>query len=274
MQKNISKIRIFLIAVAFLTTALVMNAREDATAGYERETRNAALDSILRHYDDWTTVELSGKLRASGLPMNPTVKLYMMRGSEIVLSVRAPFLGEVGRLEIINDSITAVYKLKKVYCRESLYNATRAYPGLISDIQSLLLGRMVVFGEGELSEANAGLLEFTEMAEPSGWSVSQPDLNRMLSGVSLEYVAASDGRLSGLLLDLTVGEKVSRFGISYSYPSLDGLSLLIAKSSAETWRDIASLDFNSVVWGAVAPAPVKISQSYRRVGIREFLKSF
>ena len=64
----------------------------------EKAERKAAA-KITAYYDDWKTVTLSGKLHIDGLPISPSAKIYMERGKKLVISLRAPLLGEVGTLE-------------------------------------------------------------------------------------------------------------------------------------------------------------------------------
>lgn len=129
--------------------------------------RSAALATILPAYTDWQTAEISGKLRMNKLPISPTIKIYMKKGEEISISVRASLLGEVGRIEIAGDSVIAVNKMKRVYCAESISGIKYDYPDLIADIQSLLLARAVVLRAGELSPLNADFLDFTPSQQPA-----------------------------------------------------------------------------------------------------------
>lgn len=249
--------------------------------------RLKALDAVLRHYNNWETVEMTGKLRASGLPLNPTVKLYMAKGSEISVSVRAPFVGEAGRIEICGDTLTAVNRMKRVYCKESLRGILSGYPGFISDLQSLLLGRIVVLGSGELSFVNAALMEVSasEVAtfgENPGWRFEQQGLGEIVSGLSLAYVVTASGRLSDLELNMEVpqkdddGENGPRgisVGLRYSYPD-SGFDISIVKGKGTLMGEVAMLDFNSIKWKADRPAPLKLGDRFRQVGIKEFFRSF
>lgn len=249
--------------------------------------RLKALDAVLRHYNDWETVEMTGKLRASGLPLNPTVKLYMAKGSEISVSVRAPFVGEAGRIEISGDTLTAVNRMKRVYCKESLSGILSGYPGFISDLQSLLLGRIVVLGSGELSFVNAALMdvsasEAATFGEKTGWRFEQQGLGEIVSGLSLAYVATSAGRLSDLELNMAPpqrdddGGNATRdisFGLRYGYPD-SGFDISIVKGRGAQVSEVVMLDFNSIKWKADRPAPLKLGDRFRQVGIKDFFRSF
>lgn len=297
MPSNRYFFRILLFAVTFLACTSGLSAQISPDSGKEGahqyslpETdslRVKALDAVLRHYNNWETVEMTGKLRASGLPLNPTVKLYMARGSEISISVRAPFVGEAGRIEICGDTLTAINRMKRVYCKESLSGILSGYPGFVSDLQSLLLGRIVVLGSGELSFVNAALMDVS-VSEAStfggnpGWRFEQQGLGELVSGLSLAYVATSAGRLSDLELNMAVpqkdddGENASRdisVGLRYSYPD-SGLDISIVKGKGNLMNEVAMLDFNSIKWKADRPAPVKLGDRFRQVSIKDFFRSF
>lgn len=62
---------------------------EDAAGKPMDQIRKEALDSILPHYSDWGSAELSGKLRLAKLPVSPTLRIYMKKGS------RYPFPSEL-----------------------------------------------------------------------------------------------------------------------------------------------------------------------------------
>ncbi len=75
-----------------------------------------ATDSIIANYDaDWTDLSMQGKLTFDGLPMSASVKIYMKRGESIILSARAPFIGEVARVEATPDSIVFINKHTNCY---------------------------------------------------------------------------------------------------------------------------------------------------------------
>ena len=67
----------------------------------------------VKSYSNWGSVELNGKFRCSLLPISATVKIYMKKDKEIMASVRAPFVGEVARVEVAEDSVLIVNKMKQ-----------------------------------------------------------------------------------------------------------------------------------------------------------------
>lgn len=75
------------------------------------------LNIIISSYTPWQSVELNGKLQMERLPLTPSVRIYMEYKQKIFISVRAPFVGEVGRVEIDSTQVVAVNRLKKCMCR-------------------------------------------------------------------------------------------------------------------------------------------------------------
>ena len=236
--------------------------------------RSAALATILPAYTDWQTAEISGKLRMNKLPISPTIKIYMKKGEEISISVRASLLGEVGRIEIAGDSVIAVNKMKRVYCTESISGIKYDYPDLIADIQSLLLARAVVLRAGELSPLNADFLDFTPLSSISpSWLLSYPKGRTEDDEFGYEYRINAQGQTERLLIDLSTGDHDFSLALDYTYPS-SGFDMNISFSSDGSKKFNALVDFDNVKWEAKAPAPLNLGSRYTRLGIKQFIKSF
>lgn len=124
--------------------------------------RQEIVDSIVSDYYDWHTVSMSGKLSSSLLPINPSVKIYMEREKLVVISIAAPLIGEVARIEIDRDEVLAVNKMKDTYSTMSMAAIEPIMPGGLTAIQNLLLGRITILGEGELSSKNAASVNIYE----------------------------------------------------------------------------------------------------------------
>ena len=59
------------------------------------------------------------------------------------------------RADVDTDSVLVVNKLAKTYAREPVQRLLEFYPYFIGDVQSLLLGRIIILGAGELDLHNA-----------------------------------------------------------------------------------------------------------------------
>ena len=80
----------------------------------ERESAKV-VEKMAERFSSWNTVMLSAQLQMDGLPLSPSLKIFMEKGKSMSMSVRAPFIGEAGRLEFANDTVVAVNKMKNVY---------------------------------------------------------------------------------------------------------------------------------------------------------------
>lgn len=263
---------------------------------------SAALAAILPAYTDWQTAEVSGKLHMKKLPISPTIKIFMKKSEGISISVRASLLGEVGRIEITEDSVVAVNKMKRVYCAESISGIKYDYPDIIADIQSLLLGRAVVLRAGELSAQNADFLDFTPVSDPpaasgseahgaigsdssapglrgvtcraaSAWSLTYPKGRTEDDEFGYEYRINSLGQTERLLIDLATGDHDFSLSLDYTYPGR-GFGMNISLMQDLNQKFTASLDFNDIRWEAEYPSPIRLNSRYTRLGIKQFLRSF
>ena len=223
------------------------------------------VENIIRSYIPWKTVEFNGKLKVDKLPVSPTLKMFMVRDSLIQVSVRVPLVGEVARVNMTKDEVLIVNKLNKTYCLEKPEKAFEAYPGLIRDIQSVFLARVVLFGSGELGYDNGTVVDVQEDRE-GGWMLIPESAE--IPGLKYGYLIGSNSRTKALeALYPGIGE----IEILYSYGN-GGMSMQIEGKSQGKEFD-AAFEFSSVKWGGTEMAPVKLV-GYNRLGIKEFIKSF
>ncbi|MDE6144531.1 MAG: DUF4292 domain-containing protein, partial [Muribaculaceae bacterium] len=137
--------------ILMLVSLLASFVSAFAQTPLDDERKEAVVDSITRGEIEWESLTLAGKFRMNGLPVSPSVRIYMKRDSVILMSLRAPFVGEVGRAEIADSMILVVNKMNKTYVEEPIEKALAYYPGGISDIQNLLLGQAFIPGHGVIS---------------------------------------------------------------------------------------------------------------------------
>lgn len=121
-------------------------------------------EAIAATYTPWQKVSYKGKLKMDGLPISLNLKIYMERGESVIMSLSAPLLGEMGRVEIDRDSILLINKHSKTYCQESVSGMLSELGAGISDFQDLLMGRVFVLGSGTLTLGNAPQVDITEGA--------------------------------------------------------------------------------------------------------------
>ncbi len=154
--------------------------------------------------------------------------------------------------------------MKKTYCRESAEGLLDFYPGAIADFQSLLLARLVVPGEGELSQENRGLIE---IGQGEDGYIILPKADDNPSALFFAYRTDAEGRISSPTLAI----KDYELSINYSY-SRNGAYVMRLLLSGLRRVIRASLDFDTRAPFGTMPAPASITNKYRRVSIGEVLK--
>ena len=204
----------------------------------------------------------------------------MRRNETISISVRGFFARRGGTHRHRGDTLLAVNKMKRVYCKESLAGIKYDYPDIIGDIQSLLLGRAVVLQSGELSRSQCRFLRFPDLFRQipyipeAAWSLTFPRGRSDEDEFGYEYRINSIGQTEKLTLEL-------------SHPTTNSRSRSITlltwtKVSTSTYlftRDFnkkfgALIEFNDIDWEANAPSPVSLNSRFTCVGIKQFISSF
>lgn len=226
------------------------------------------VNNILNCYTDWENVSFSGKIRIPSLklPVTPTVRIYAEKDRLFQLSLSAPFLGELGRIEITDENFTAINKYNKTYVQESLEKINEIYPGALGDLQNLFLGRMVILGRGVFSLEILGDVTFAP-TEDGQWLMMPRDVEE--SSMKYGYVVLSGGR-TGALFGYVDGRPES-VTLTYGYNS--GLQMTVDVEKGDGKAISGTLDFSSVKWGGNRMSSVNLDR-YRRVGIGEFVKNY
>lgn len=228
------------------------------------------VNKILNGYTDWKSASFTGKLRTGmlKLPVSPTVKIYMEKGELLQLSVSAPFIGEVGRAEITPSEVLVVNKYKKTYVRESAEAAMSRDRGLLGEVQSLLLGRIVILGKGELS---IGLLKdvLFERENNGEWIVVPDSEGEEASGLQYGYVVNANGRTQVLYGMMQGRTETATLTYDYSGGGMElGLDLQLPKKRIE-----GQLDFSSVKWGGNRMSSINLDR-YQKVTFSEFVTNY
>lgn len=219
---------------------------------------------IASGYSDWKVAELNGKVLGLGLPVNPSVKIYMEKGIFLAVSARAPFVGEAGRIEIDADSLLVVNKMKRVYAKEPVSCMQDFCPVGLEDLQTLLLARIAVMGKGQLF--------------PSGWKdvyvycgddgyVVVPLEKYQPEGAEYGYMVDADGKLMSMASTLGSPDTFMSMGYNFS----DGIDIALQFVSPKRSMG-ATLDLDNPKWNGKAPDRFTPTSRFRRVGLREVLK--
>ena len=238
------------------------------------DVRLSALETILPNYNDWTIAQLNGRLKLKGLPVTPSVRIYMEKGKKISISVRASFLGEVGRIDVEGDSILAVNKMKRTYCIQKFGNIKYDYPDIISDVQSLMLDRIVIPQAGELKHSNADFVDINlGGSEETAWIIDFPKGLSASDTMGMRYAVNPDGLISHLVGFMLTAEHQSVLNIEYDYRD-NGYDMAITFIKDEKPQFATVVNFDSVQWDAKEPAPVQLNSKYRQMELKDFIRSF
>ncbi len=232
--------------------------------------REETLARILSGYGDWSTVSLSGKIQIPNLPMGikPSVKIWMKRGEEIQISLRAPLMGEVGRAEVTSDSILLANKMKNIYCKQALSDVLGRVDASLEDLQALLLARVALLGEGQLTQENAAAASLMNAADGSFMLVPLQEFQPQ--DAEYGYLVRPDGRVQALLVNIT--GKAAPISVIYDYTISGGWELIATLPGGSLKEITLSLDRPS--WDGKAIGSFRPDSKWKRVSFAQFFRSF
>lgn len=224
--------------------------------------------NILSEYIDWETVELNGKLHMDGLPLSPSVRIYMERDRSVSISLRAPFVGEVGRLEANKDSVSVINKMNRTYSTYAV--ADSPVPVDVSTLQCLLLERINIPGSGQFDDETVALLDMY-VTDNLQQMLLLPKHEVEIEGCSYGFVTDADGKLAAVIVTIDSAEDDS-VTVEYT-PKGDGTDIdILAAIGERIYR--AQLELKAPKWNAEGFAPIVPGPKYRRLPFRDFLKAF
>lgn len=235
------------------------------------ETEDASIEIEWPQYEDWDVVTIEGKLKMAGLPLTPSVKIFMQRDSLVDISIRAPFVGEAGRLIMNCDSVLIVNKMGKKYWSTGAIKGEGNLPlgeagrelleiGL-KGVQDLLLGRFFLPGfdinEVDLNE----LLDVYETEDANRYNVV-PKGAAEIEGVKYGFVV--DDRFEPIMLMVLPGNQDdTEIDIVYS-EKLKGYDIQAVFQQGTKSME-AILELKEPVWKGTAPKGIDLGKKYTRV---------
>lgn len=228
-----------------------------------------AADSIMANYDaDWSDLSMQGKLTFDGLPMSVSVKVYMKRGEAVILSARAPFLGEVARVEVNQDSIMLINKHSRTYNVQPLDGLDVDRKAYLNDLQDILLGQVAFPGYGRLTAENAFLPQW--IALPTGEALIYPSSDLQTQGTEYGFVMDSGAwQLSSFVLMLQQTGVVIETKYLYGDKGWTlGLEINLPKKKLQGEVQLSYPEYEGV-------APMEftvIGGKYRKVDFKQLMK--
>lgn len=256
---------IFFLAVA----AGLLTSQSKAQEAVPDSVRKALVDSIVSPRQDWQTASLQGKLRMHGLPLTPSVKIFMERDSSLMISLRAPFMGEVGRAEIMGDTLTVVNKMKKTYVRESLDSVLAKYPASLGMVQDLLLGRVIVPPYGALSAEADSLVTIYPEAEDRFSLV--PSEGHEIEGFNYGYLIGPAALPEMLVV---TPESIPDVRVMLVYDFREGGYDFSVVYEKEGRGSGGTLQLDKPIFEGDPIEPIRLDGRYRKMNLSDFMKSF
>lgn len=164
-------------------------------------------------YEPWEVATIDGKLKMKGLPLSPSMKIFMQKDSLLDISLRAPFFGEVGKLHMTSDTLLIVNKMDKSYSQIGL---PKTQGGVVLDmLQEMFLARFFLPG---INVSEVDLDDFTEITYNGEEIFVEPKNEAIVEGV--RYAYAIDKNFNPLLLlVLAEGRDDLELDVSYEYTS-------------------------------------------------------
>lgn len=251
-----------------LMLAIPTNAMADTPLLLGTDEAQVAASTITQHYGDWQKVTLSGKLHLDNLPISPSVKIYMERARRIVISLRAPLLGEVGTVDITPQSATLVNKMKRNYCELTLTEFMADLPVTLSDLQDMFLARIFLPDSGTLSMDNYSQADFYAGATDAGWFVL-PKNQPVEYDVSCGYTTLGDGRTQNIFVTTLDGKDQAGALYEYSGKNTDVALTLRYKGKDHNF----GLTLSQPEWEGKSINPATIDERYKKLTLREFFKN-
>ncbi len=226
-----------------------------------------ATDTIIANYDsDWNELSMQGKLNFDGLPMSVSIKIYMKRGESIILSARAPFVGEVARVEVCQDSVILINKHSRTYNVQSFVDLEVDKKAYLTDLQDILLGQVAFPGHGRLTQELASLSQW--IALPTEETLIYPSGSLQVSGTEYGFVMDSICQLQSFVLMLKKANVVLETKYQYGDKGWTlGIEISLPKKKLNGDAQLSYPEYN--------PSPLEftdLGSKYRKVDFKALMK--
>lgn len=220
----------------------------------------------LPEYKEWKNATIDGKLKMSGLPVSPSLKIYMEKDSLVEISIRVPLLGEAGRIRLTPEYVLGINKIKKTYSRMAINDFLKFYPGNFSDLQELILGRVVIPGVGIVRPEILDLIEVYPNDSRNYAAIPKEEI--AIPGFQYGYLV-NKSFLPSVLLVVPEGREDVSLMVSYAY-SRDGYDMGFNFKDGHRGME-ATLDLKNPEWSGSPLKPVSLDGKYTEVEIWKLL---
>lgn len=231
------------------------------------KTADAILTAVSSQYQPWKEVNIEGKMSMDGLPLDPTAKIYMKHGEELLISLRAPIVGEVARIEIADGEILAVNRLKKVYMREDLQRFLNHINFSLTDVQDIFLGRIFVLGKGTLDLHNSKDMT-VNMISTDNYAITP---QKQPVNANYGFSTTSDYKLCTLTAKSADGRYHADADYVWGKDNESKDIELAIKADNHIYKAI--FRFKAPDYNPKAMQRIEINKKWKQLSIREFFKS-
>ena len=223
---------------------------------------------VLPGYEPWIVTTINGKLKLKGLPISPSIRIFMQKDALIEISVKVPFMGEVGRITVTPDSVTGVNKMNKTYTTANIRDFLRFYPGGMADVQNLILGRIVMPGLGLLSEETA---PYVDIYNTQAGLAIVPNAEYAIDGFEYGYITDLAFIPQTLLVIPDNGTDAEAV-VDYSY-NKSGYDIDVRYRENTRVMEI-EMELKNPEMKGEALKPIALNKNFRWLELGEFMKSF
>lgn len=259
--------RIFVVVLIALSGLFQTAMAQQMPQKVSAKESKTVLEKIAKSYSNWGKVGLNGSLSTDFLPIKVTLKVYMERDKSMFLSVVAPLIGEAARMELDMDSLVLVFKMKNIYCAVDSKGIEKIWPNMISDVQSMFLGRAFVWQKGMLTVRNLKDLDIYRAPESSQYLAmpsGEPGIGYgfgFYPDLSLKSLVAQAGSDSNMII------------FEYSWPGEKKMTIDV-EAAVDSHNYKANIYFDAPQWGAKPFDRFVPGPGMRRVSLKEFLSAF
>lgn len=255
----------YILTIVFTLSAAVCHAQEPQPIA--KKEKEKLIEKIVDGYSNWGKVSLTGKLTSDMLPASATVKVYMEKDKLTLISVSAPVVGEVARIELDSDNLLIVNKWSKKYAVVPVSELEKMYPGVQTDLQNLFLGRITIMGKGSLGKRSGNDVEVYNLGNDGMMIV--PVEKYQPAGASYAYIVEGiDAVLEQFLLLTDDGS--NQLNCYFDWKS-SGMGMEFA-GYTESFNLTGRIVFNAPAWGANSFGRFEMSSKYTQTSIRNILQ--
>ena len=226
------------------------------------------LETVAESNTPWEKVLLDGKLSMKGLPMDLSVKIYMESGSTVLISLRAPIMGEVARVESADGELFVANRMKKVYIQDSLEVMLSKIDMTVDDVQAIMLGRVFKLGGGTLTTSN--LSDFQVGVDASGaWAIIpavQPQQ------ASYGFTLTPRGEVKILFAESVDGRY--KANADYAWKGSGGAKDVNLSIVVDDNLFRPEFSFNAPDFNPKPLARMSMGDGWKKVTVKEFMRSF